>query len=155
MIDDVHDTHSKPVREKPSLVGDKKRGGPLDAFGKQRRTCLAAASLKVFVREALGDGVRALEYGVGASRPTCYLSERCSVSHRLRSIIRTTEVFLLAVCRAAAGTERNIVLLQMTVTVRQAAQASAEKRASSLFKATVNLLMPFLLRVSSVFIKII
>lgn len=58
MIDDVHDTHSKPVREKPSRVGDKKRGGPLDAFGKQRRTCLAAASLKVFVREALGDGVR-------------------------------------------------------------------------------------------------
>lgn len=37
-----------------------------------------------------------LEYGVGASRPTCYLSERCSVSHRLRSIIRATEVFLLA-----------------------------------------------------------
>lgn len=73
----------------------------------------------------------AAEYSVGVSWPTCYLSERCSVSQWLRSIIRNYWSISSHRCHVAVGTEHNIVPLQMTVTVRQ---ANAEKRAFSFLK---------------------
>lgn len=64
-------------------------------FGKQTRTRFLASSEGVFVRGR----------NAAASRPTCYLPERCSVSRWLRSVIRSrSSVSPRPRCRAD-GTE--------------------------------------------------
>lgn len=129
-------------------------------FGKQTRTRFLASSEGVFVRG------RNAAVAAAASRPTCYLPERCAVSRWLRSVIRSrSSVSPRPRCRAD-GTETQ----RCSVTNDSHCQTGRRGRTqrwvggwggrgegSSLQKkkTAVNLITPFLLRVSSVFIKII
>lgn len=78
-------------------------------------------------------------------------------SRRLGPAVAATEVFLPHRCRSVAvGTQRNIVLLTNDSHCQTGRiSEGGGKKAFLSFKDTVNLLLPFLLRSFSVFIKII
>lgn len=136
-------------------------------FGKQTRTRFLASSEGVFVR-GRNAAVAAAAVAAAASRPTCYLPERCSVSRWLRSVIRSrSSVSPRPRCRAD-GTETQ----RCSVTNDSHCQTGRRGRTQRWVggmgggrvplykkkqkkKTAVNLITPFLLRVSSVFIKII